>query len=147
MHSHQHARVNAEESTVGTTCAASQAAESLSSTGIMQHDEQVRLTKELIAHLDAGTNVDAGGLIPQSTSTYTDAGQAAREWREWFRGMPLCIGMSGDLADSGAFLTTEDLGTPMLATRDTEGVFRASVNSCLPRGALVRRRRAAPGGG
>ncbi len=92
---------------------------------------------ELIAHLDAGTNVDAGGLMPQSTSTYTDAGQAAREWQEWFRGMPHCIGMSGDLAEPRAFLTIEDLGTPMLATRDTEGVFRAFVNSCRHRGALV----------
>jgi phenylpropionate dioxygenase-like ring-hydroxylating dioxygenase large terminal subunit len=93
--------------------------------------------KELIAHLDAGTNVDAGGLMLQSTSTYTDPVQAEREWQEWFRGLPHCVGMSGDLAEPGAFLTLDDLGTPMLATRDADGSFRAFVNSCRHRGAIV----------
>ncbi len=93
--------------------------------------------KQLITHLDAGTNVDAGGLMPQSTSTYTDLAQAEQEMDEFFRGLPHCLGMSGDLAEPGAFFTSNDLGTPILATRDNEGRFRAFVNSCRHRGALV----------
>ncbi len=103
----------------------------------MRHDEQVRLIKQLCAHLDAGTNVDAGGLRRNPTNAYTDLAQAEREWNEWFRTKPQLLGLSGDLAEPGAFLTNDDYGTPILATRDEDGVFRAFVNSCRHRGALV----------
>ncbi len=93
--------------------------------------------KQLIERLDSGTNVDAGGLCIQPTSTYTDREQAARERREFFLGLPQCVGMSGDLAEPGAFLTNNDLDIPILATRDTDGTFRAFVNSCRHRGAIV----------
>ncbi len=103
----------------------------------MRHDEQVRLIKQLCAHLDGGTNVDAGGLRRSPTRTYTDPVQADREWNEWFCSMPQLIGLSRDLAEPGAFLTNNDYGTPILATRDQNGDFRAFVNSCRHRGALV----------
>lgn len=103
----------------------------------MRHDVQVQLIKELLERLDAGTNVDAGGLMAQPTSTYTNPGQAEKELRLFFRQTPQCLGMSGDLAEPGAFFTTNDLGTPILCTRDGDGDFRAFVNSCRHRGALV----------
>lgn len=103
----------------------------------MRHDEQVRLIKQLLAHLDAGTNVDAGGLRRNPTDAYTDPAQAETEWREWFVGMPQLIGMSGDLPEPGSFLTNNDYGLPILATRDSDGEFRAFVNSCRHRGAIV----------
>ncbi|MBN4047586.1 aromatic ring-hydroxylating dioxygenase subunit alpha [Acidimicrobiaceae bacterium AH-315-P05] len=93
--------------------------------------------KQLIAHLDAGTTVDAGVVCQMSTDTYTDLGQAAREMDEFFGGLPQCVGMSGDLPESGSFLTISDLGIPILATRDGNGEFRAFVNSCRHRGAIV----------
>ena len=37
----------------------------------MRHDEQVRVIKEMCAHLDGDTNVDAGGLRQNPTITYT----------------------------------------------------------------------------
>jgi len=103
----------------------------------MRHDEQVRLIKQLCAHLDGDTNVDAGGLRRNPTTTYTDPAQADREWNEWFRSMPQLVGLSGDLAGPGSFLTNNDYGTPILATRDDAGEFKAFVNSCRHRGALV----------
>ncbi len=103
----------------------------------MRHDEQVRLIKQLLAHLDAGTNVDAGGIRRLSTQTYTDPDQAERERRQFFRGLPQCVGMSGDLAEPGAFLTNNDLGIPILAARANDGAFLAFVNSCRHRGAVV----------
>ena len=103
----------------------------------MRHAEQVRLVKQLCAHLDAGTNVDAGGLLRQPTSSYTDPELAAREWEEFFQSTPQCIGLSGDLSGPGSFLTINDLGRPILATRDDDGMFRAFVNSCRHRGAVV----------
>ncbi len=93
--------------------------------------------KQLIAHLDAGTNVDAGGLRRLDTSVYTDPERAERERREFFLGSPQCVGLSGDLPEPGAFLTNNDLGVPILATRDAGGQLRAFVNSCRHRGAIV----------
>ncbi len=93
--------------------------------------------KQLLAHLDAGTTVDAGGLRRLPTEVYTDLELAEREMDEFFGAMPHCIGMSGDLAEPGAFVTTNDLGIPVLATRDAAGRFRAFVNSCRHRGAIV----------
>jgi len=103
----------------------------------MRHDEQVRLIKELCARLDAGTNVDAGGLRRLPTSDYTDRDLAEREWSTFFAGSPQCVGLSGDLPEPGSFLTNNDLGVPILATRDANGVFQAFVNSCRHRGAIV----------
>lgn len=103
----------------------------------MRHAEQVRLLKQLIERLDAGTNVDAGSLRVQSTRTYTDTEQARRERDLFFRQTGHCLGMSRDLDQPTAFFTNDDLGTPILATRDNDGTFRAFVNSCRHRGALV----------
>lgn len=103
----------------------------------MRHDEQVRLMKLLIERLDAGTNVDAGTTTTLKTSVYTDRSTAQRERELFFEQTPQCIGMSGDLAEPGSFLTLNDLGIPILATRDDQGAFRAFVNSCRHRGAIV----------
>ena len=103
----------------------------------MRHDEQVRLIKELCARLDAGDNVDAGGVRRLDPSAFTDPAIAEREWNEFFRASPQLVGMSGDLAEPGAFMTNNDLGVPMLLTRDVDGSFKAFVNSCRHRGALV----------
>ena len=103
----------------------------------MRHDEQVRLIKQLCAHLDAGTTVDAGGLRLQPTSVYTDPELAELEQVEFFRSTPQCMGMSKDLPGPGSFLTSNELGVPILATRDDDGVLRAFLNSCRHRGALV----------
>ena len=37
----------------------------------MLREEQVRLLKGLISHLDAGTNVDAKGIVENPADTYT----------------------------------------------------------------------------
>jgi nitrite reductase/ring-hydroxylating ferredoxin subunit len=103
----------------------------------MRHDEQVRLIKQLCAHLDAGTTDDAGGVRRLPTSDYTDPQLAEREWTELFLATPQCVGLSSDLPEPGSFLTVQDLGIPILATRDRDGSFKAFVNSCRHRGALV----------
>ena len=103
----------------------------------MRHEEQVRLIKELLARLDSGTNVDAGGLRKNPTEVYTDPELAAREWQEFFVNRPQLIGLSGDLPEPGSFMTTDDFGIPMIATRSADGSFHAFVNSCRHRGAQL----------
>jgi phenylpropionate dioxygenase-like ring-hydroxylating dioxygenase large terminal subunit len=104
---------------------------------MMRHSEQVRLVKQLCAQIDSGTTVDAGGFKVLSTSTYVDPQLAERERREFFLAGPQCVGFSGDLPEPGSFLTHDDLGVPILATRDRDGSFRAFVNSCRHRGVIV----------
>jgi phenylpropionate dioxygenase-like ring-hydroxylating dioxygenase large terminal subunit len=103
----------------------------------MQHEEQVRVIRGLMAHLDRGTNVDAGVIRRIEVADYTSRERAAQEWQALFRDHPQVIGMSGDLPRPGAFLTTDDFGTPILATRDAEGRLRAFANVCRHRGTIV----------
>lgn len=103
----------------------------------MERHEQMRVLKEIIQHLDAGTNVDAGGIRHNPTWVYTCPDLAEREWQTFYRDYPQVIGASSDLPEPGTFLTTQDFGTPVLATRDANGTFRAFVNVCRHRGVML----------
>ena len=103
----------------------------------MRQEEQVRVIKGLMAHLDHGTNVDAGGIARTEAAIYTSPDRAGREWDAFFRDHPQVIGMTGDLPEPGSFMTLNDFGTPLLATRDPQGRFRAFANVCRHRGTLV----------
>ncbi|MCS5636669.1 MAG: aromatic ring-hydroxylating dioxygenase subunit alpha [Myxococcota bacterium] len=103
----------------------------------MQRPEQIRLLKEIIGRLDEGTNVDAGGIRHNPTWVYTCPELAEKEWQAFYRDYPQVIGASSDLPEAGTFITTHDFGTPVLATRDAQGEFRAFVNVCRHRGVLL----------
>ncbi len=103
----------------------------------MKQDEQVRLLKHLIHQIDTGTNLDAGTMRKAPASAYTCPERAERERRLFFRERPQMIGMSGDLPENGSFLTRNDIGMSLLATRDSSGRFRAFVNACRHRGVAV----------
>ena len=103
----------------------------------MQQQRQVELIRLLIKRLDTDTNVDAGGIRRNPTWVYTDPGLVADERRAFFDGHPQLVGLSGDLPGPGAFLTVDDLATPILAVRGTDGVFRAFVNACRHRGVVL----------
>ena len=107
----------------------------------MQKEEQVRLLKLLMQRLDDDTNVDAGGMLKNPAEVYTCPDLAAREQEVFFRGYPQVVGMCSDLPEPGSFFTSNDLGVPVLAVRDEEGVFRAFVNVCRHRGVLLESER------
>jgi nitrite reductase/ring-hydroxylating ferredoxin subunit len=103
----------------------------------MTHAEQVRLLRTLMTHLDNETNVDAGRVVQLPVSAYSDPERAAAEWQTLFRRHPQVLGLSGDLPGPNSFFTSNDLGTPILCTRDKDGVFRAFLNVCRHRGVIV----------
>ena len=103
----------------------------------MLKEEQVRLLKGLISHLDAGTNVDAKGIVENPADTYTSEERFAEEKNKFFEEYPQIIGMSGDLPGPDSFLTIEDFGVPILATRDETGTFQAFANVCAHRAVIV----------
>ncbi|MFT5805360.1 MAG: phenylpropionate dioxygenase-like ring-hydroxylating dioxygenase large terminal subunit, partial [Candidatus Paceibacteria bacterium] len=103
----------------------------------MKQDKQVEILKELMRQVDEGKNIDAGVQYKMPTAAYVCPDIAAKEWRLLFQHHPQLIGLSGDLAEPGSFLTIDDFGTPVLATRDRDGVFHAFLNACRHRGVRV----------
>ena len=103
----------------------------------MQHVMQVEILKALMQQLDDGRNIDAGVQYRMPTDGYVCPDQAAREWEAFFRNHPQLVGLSQDLPEPGSFFTMDDFGTPLLATRDKHGKFRAFVNACRHRSVKV----------
>ncbi|MEM7017045.1 MAG: aromatic ring-hydroxylating dioxygenase subunit alpha [Pseudomonadota bacterium] len=103
----------------------------------MHREEQLRIIKGLISHRDNDTNVDAGGQLHTPVSTYTCPERAALEWQEFFQAYPQMMGLSGDLPEAGSFMTSTELGKPIILTRDEAGKFHAFLNVCRHRGTVV----------
>jgi len=103
----------------------------------MKQEKQVEILKELMRQVDASKNIDAGVQYKMPMSAYVCPEIAAKEWDLLFQHHPQLIGLSGDLAEPGSFLTIDDFGTPVLATRDKDGVFHAFLNACRHRGVRV----------
>ena len=103
----------------------------------MRTEEQIRTMKLLMRRLDDGTNVDAGGMVRNPVSAYICEDRAKHEWQVMFQNYPHVMGLSGDLPEPGSFITSEDLGKPVLMTRDNEGKFHAFLNVCSHRGTVL----------
>ncbi len=103
----------------------------------MEQSLQVEILKELMSQLEEGRNIDAGVQYRMPTTSYVCPDQAQKEWQAFFQGHPQLIGLSGELPEPGSFITLDDFGTPILATRDKSGTFRAFLNACRHRGARV----------
>jgi phenylpropionate dioxygenase-like ring-hydroxylating dioxygenase large terminal subunit len=109
----------------------------------MQHATQVALSKRILAHLDARTTDTMDGPDAEEALTHTDIAaftcpdRPRREWERLFLGMPQCVALSGQIRETGDFLTNDDLRVPILVTRDSEGRARAYLNICRHHGARL----------
>ncbi len=103
----------------------------------MKHDTQVEILEELLEQLEQGRNIDAGVQVRAPVDTYVCPEVAERERDELFRNHPQLIGLSGDLPETGSYMTIGDFGIPILATRDKDGHFHAFLNACRHRSVQV----------
>jgi phenylpropionate dioxygenase-like ring-hydroxylating dioxygenase large terminal subunit len=103
----------------------------------MNREAELAIIRELLTYIDTKQTADAGHVAVSPTSSYTDEALAQREWQEFFVNHPQVIGLSGELPKPGSYITCEDLGVPILATRDERGRFHAFVNACRHRGAQL----------
>ena len=78
----------------------------------MLREEQIRLLKGLIHYQESGTNVDAGGIIQNPSSTYTSEERFGEEWNAFFKNHPQIVGMTGDLPEPGTFFTRDLVSEP-----------------------------------
>ncbi len=103
----------------------------------MEHSTQVAILKELMQQLDEGKNIDAGVQVRMPVTNYVCPEVAEQERTLFFRSHPQLIGLSADLPEPGSYLTIDDFGIPILATRDKDGAFHAFLNACRHRSVKV----------
>ena len=103
----------------------------------MKHAEQINVLKELMRQIDTKTTCDSGKVLMSPTSAYTCEELRDREWETFFQGHPQVIGFSAELPKPGSYITNNDLGMSILATRDKDGQFHAFINACRHRGAQL----------
>jgi phenylpropionate dioxygenase-like ring-hydroxylating dioxygenase large terminal subunit len=70
-------------------------------------------------------------------SAYTDPVRFAEELRVLFHGQPQFVGLTGECAAPGAFLTATLGKVPIAVVRQPDGSLRAMVNACRHRGATL----------
>jgi len=98
----------------------------------------VDIVKRALAHIDAGTTDSAPDVLRVPTSTYTDPALFEQEKKTIFRNTPQLICFSSDLPGPGSFYTFDDLGVPVLLTRDNSGQVNAFLNTCTHRAARLK---------
>ena len=103
----------------------------------VNREKAIALAKRLIANVKAGTGTRADSIMEVDTATYNDPVLYEKEMRAIFDTLPFIAGMSSDLSKPGDFININEFGTPILVTRNKQGVVKAFVNSCRHRGSAL----------
>lgn len=98
----------------------------------------VKIAEQLLAHHAERTTGSAPEPWRQDNRVYTDPELFARERQTLFKDNPMLVGFSPDLPEPGSFFTFDDLGVPILLTRDRDGKVNAFLNACAHRGARLK---------
>ena len=98
----------------------------------------VDIIHRVFAHPDAGTTDRAPDVCRVSTSIYTDPELFEREKATIFKRSPQFVCFSSDLHSPGTYYTFDDLGVPVLLTRDHAGAIHALLNACTHRSARLK---------
>jgi len=103
----------------------------------MRRDRQLELIQRLLKYQEQGTTAYAPDTYSNELAAYSDPARFAQEREIFFRQRPLPFGLSGRIAEPGDFATDTIDGSPLLVTRDRDGVVHAFLNVCRHRGAPV----------
>ena len=106
----------------------------------MHNEKEVlhAIVKRVLKHVEAGTTDSADQPYRHPTWTYTDPALFEQERLRIFKENPQFVCFSGDLPGPGSFYTFDDLGVPVLLTRDQDGKINAFLNACSHRGARLK---------
>lgn len=103
----------------------------------MQHSTKVELLEELVELHSNKAPYLTEPWTKVAPNRYTDPDRFAREQSRLFQSKPLIVAHVSELAESGAYLTLELAGKPLLLVRDENGVPRCFLNVCRHRGAQL----------
>lgn len=97
----------------------------------------VKMAKENLAHSNAGTIDQTDSILKIPAANYYDEAHWDAEIQAVFRRLPLMLGLSVELQNSGDYKTMTVAEVPVLLTRDKSGQAQAYLNSCSHRGAQI----------
>ena len=99
--------------------------------------EETNIIKTVLQHTEDGTTDMQPALMRNPVTTYTDPDVLAQEVNTLFRKFPIILGHAEQLPEPGSYFTNDDLGVPILVTRNNDGVVKAFMNVCRHRGARL----------
>ena len=99
--------------------------------------ETMDMARRAVAHFVNRSTDQAPSTYALDVSAYTDPDRYRREVDRIFREKPLALVLSIEIAAPNSYRATEVCGTPVIVTRDGEGVAHAFLNACRHRGAPV----------
>jgi phenylpropionate dioxygenase-like ring-hydroxylating dioxygenase large terminal subunit len=111
----------------------------------MRLETQREILRQFFALREAHTTTLAPEPYRQRADVYTDRPRLDAEIFALFRGRPLVVGLSADLAETGDCVATEAAGVPLLLVRGEDSIVRAFLNICRHRGGRVFTGRGRPG--
>ena len=92
---------------------------------------------KMIEHVDNGTTDRAKDVFEVPVSAYTDPDNYRREMDLIFRKVPIFVGLSHEIPESGDYKTIQMLDMPLLMVRQRDGSVKVMLNVCTHRGMLV----------
>lgn len=99
--------------------------------------EETGIIKAILQHCEDGTTDMLPELMRNPVTTYTDPDTHAHEIETLFRKFPIIMGHSTHLPRPASYFTNDELGVPILVTRNNDGEVKAFMNVCRHRGARL----------
>ena len=95
-----------------------------------QRKKLVDLAKRLLNHNLNGSTDQADEIMVKSVNDYTDNEIISSEVSKIFYDYPVPIALSAELKEKNSYKATKAIDTPLLITRDENGVARVFINIC-----------------
>ena len=102
-----------------------------------QKEKLISIARRLLNHNLNGSTDQADECMIKPVSDYTDDDLIKSEVSKIFYDHPVPIALSSELKENNSYKATKAIDTPVLVTRDKNGIIRAFINICKHRGAPV----------
>jgi len=102
-----------------------------------QKEKLITIARRLLNHNLNGSTDQAEEIMVKPVSDYTNEDIIRSEVNKIFYDHPVPIALSVELKENGSYKATKAIDTPVLITKDKDGVVRAFINICKHRGAPV----------
>lgn len=106
-------------------------------TGVVDLEEQHRVTRQLLGMLDGSEPYLTGGPVEHGVDAYVSEEFAALEERHIFANLPQLVALTCQLPEPGSVITDVVGPSTVVLVRGADGVARAFLNVCRHRGAPV----------
>jgi len=94
-----------------------------------------KLAQAIAKHREQNTTHMAPDIMKVDPAAVYASEERHKAELEFFKRIPLVVGVSAELREPGSFKTMDMVGLPLLITRDKAGVLHTFINACTHRGA------------